>query len=232
MKLLLAEDETISRRALRAALEKGGHEVVEAEDGAQAWSILQSPGAPRLALLDWMMPGMDGVELCRRIRAREGAPYVYLLLITAKGRAHDVVTGLDAGADDYLTKPCNPEELRCRVRAGERILHLESALEENIAELEEALAHVEKLQGLLPMCMHCKSIRDDSNTWHRIENYIENHSDAMFTHALCNSCLKEHYPDYADSEETADVPGTRPRSRHKIVNGLVISEPELDAAEE
>lgn len=232
MKLLLADDDTISRRVLRAALEKGGHEVIEAEDGTHAWSILESPAPPRLALLDWMMPGVDGLELCRRIRAQEDAPYVYVLLITAKGRAHDIVTGLDAGADDYLTKPCNPEELRCRVRAGERILRLESALAQNITELEQALAHVEKLQGLLPMCMHCKSIRDDSNTWHRIESYIESHSDAMFTHALCNSCLKEHYPDYADPEETTGRPGAPTRARYKIMDGLVISEPDIDANEE
>jgi CheY-like chemotaxis protein len=235
VKLLLADDDATSRRVLRAILSASGYEVIEAEDGMQAWSILSSKDAPNLVLLDWMMPGLDGVDICRRLRARANDSYSYVLLITSKAEARDVVAGLEAGADDYLTKPCNPDELRCRVRAGERILLLKTELEKNIAELEEALAHVERLQGLLPICMHCKSIRDDSNIWHRIETYIEKHSDAMFTHALCLDCLRKHYPEYSEYSDDASVDDGRVKSRraeHEIVSGLNASEPEGDATED
>lgn len=118
--------------------------------------------------------------------------------MTARGNAGDVVSGLEAGADDYVTKPFDWEELRSRLRTGERVVRLKATLSGKVEELEQALLHVKKLQGLLPICMHCKSIRDDSNTWHNIEAYIEKHSSALFTHSLCRECLNRHYPDYAD----------------------------------
>jgi len=99
--------------------------VVQARDGLEAWRILESAGAPRLAILDWMMPGMDGVELCRRVRAAGREPYIYILLLTARTELEDLVQGMEAGADDYLTKPFNSEELRVRLRAGRRILDLQ-----------------------------------------------------------------------------------------------------------
>jgi len=125
--VLIAEDDAMFRRILMNWLEKWGYQVIAAEDGSSAWSILQSGDAPQIAILDWMMPGMDGIELCRRIRSEQGR-YRYLLLLTAKDEKQDVVTGLDAGADDYLTKPFAVEELRARVRAGKRILELQEAL--------------------------------------------------------------------------------------------------------
>jgi len=125
--VLIAEDDPMFRRILTHWLEKWGYRVIAAEDGSSAWNILQSSDAPQIAILDWMMPGMDGIELCRRIRSEQGR-YRYLLLLTAKDAKQDVVTGLDAGADDYLTKPFEVEELRARVRAGKRILELQEAL--------------------------------------------------------------------------------------------------------
>jgi CheY-like chemotaxis protein len=117
--------------------------------------------------------------------------------LTARGRLTDVIAGLDSGADDYVTKPFDWKELETRLRTGERILGLQAALADKVAELESALAEVRTLQGLLPICMHCKSIRDDSNTWRRLETYIERHSNARFTHSLCRKCLATHYPEYA-----------------------------------
>jgi DNA-binding response OmpR family regulator len=193
MKVLIAEDDRVSRRLLQATLERLGYEVVAVEDGARAWEALRGGDAPRLAVLDWMMPELDGVEVCRRVRAESDPSYRYLILLTTRGQKSDVVEGLDAGADDYVTKPFDAEELHSRLRTGERILDLESALATKVEELEGALAHVKQLQGLLPICMHCKKIRDDRDTWHRIESYISDHSEATFTHSLCAECMAKHY---------------------------------------
>jgi DNA-binding response OmpR family regulator len=194
MRILVAEDDAISRRLLIVSLEREGYQVVPASDGNQAWEILHSDQAPRLAILDWMMPGQDGIEICEKLR-REARPlYVYLLLVTTRTRTEDIIRGLEAGADDYLTKPYDPQELRCRIKSGERILRLEEALATKVMELEDALSHVKQLQGLLPICMFCKKIRDDSDTWHRLETYIESNSEALFSHSLCEECRQEHYP--------------------------------------
>lgn len=128
MKLLVAEDDLVVRRLLESFLERWGYEVVPALDGGRAWEILQSEEAPRLVVLDWMMPVMDGVDICRAVRGRQAGGYTYLLLLTSRDNRQDVLEGLDAGADDYLTKPFHPEELRARLRAGERILELENNL--------------------------------------------------------------------------------------------------------
>jgi diguanylate cyclase (GGDEF)-like protein len=128
MKVLIAEDDTISRRMLEAFLVKWGYEVVVATQGEEAWTILQGNDTPRMAILDWMMPGKDGVEICRGLRQRKGRPYIYTLLLTARGQKTDIVQGLEAGADDYVTKPFDPFELRARLRAGRRIVELQEQL--------------------------------------------------------------------------------------------------------
>jgi DNA-binding response OmpR family regulator len=199
-RVLIAEDEALSRRLLERGLASAGYDVIAVDDGLRAWEILESGDAPDLAVIDWMMPGIDGVEICRRLRRRVSQRYVYVILLTARDRVSDVVAGLEAGADDYVTKPFDWEELHTRMRTGDRMLLLQAELAEKVQELERALAHVKTLQGLLPICMHCKAIRDDSNTWHRLEAYIETHSNALFTHSLCRSCLREHYPAYAEEE--------------------------------
>ncbi|RXH54891.1 putative bifunctional diguanylate cyclase/phosphodiesterase [Granulicella sibirica] len=128
MKILLADDDAVSRRFLQRTLERNGFEVVCFEDGIQAEACLLAPGSPRIAVLDWVMPGKDGPDICRQVRAHTGAPYVYLILLTSRGESQDVVTGLEAGADDYLTKPCNPDEMGARLRAGQRVLQLQDKL--------------------------------------------------------------------------------------------------------
>jgi diguanylate cyclase (GGDEF)-like protein len=128
MRVLIAEDNGVSRLILRSHLRKWGYEVVEAVDGDAAWAVLSQPDAPRLAILDWMMPGMDGIEVCRKVREAGREPYVYVILLTGRESREDVVTGLDAGADDYVTKPFDAQELRVRVRAGERICKLQTEL--------------------------------------------------------------------------------------------------------
>ena len=118
VKILIADDDVIPRWFLQTALVKAGHEVVVAHDGAEAWQLLQQAEAPRLAILDWLMPGLDGVDVCRKVRQWDHAPYVYLILLTSKDQQEDIIAGLEAGADDYLTKPFDPQELEARLRTG------------------------------------------------------------------------------------------------------------------
>jgi phosphoserine phosphatase RsbU/P len=191
MKVLIAEDDPISRRLLEATLHKWGHEVVVTADGAAAWQALQDPGAPALAILDWMMPGLDGLEVCRRVRQARGLEQTYLILLTALTKKNNVVTGLASGANDFVTKPFDPEELRARVEVGVRVVQLHRALTERVRELEDALGNVKQLQGLLPICAWCKNIRNDKNYWQRVEDYLAGHTHAQFTHAICPECLKK-----------------------------------------
>ena len=125
MRILIAEDDCVARRVLERALEKRGYEVIVAKDGIQAWDILQSDNAPNLAVLDWMMPGMDGLEVCQKLRAKEHAIHPYVILLTGKDRKKDLIHGFEAGADDYIRKPFDTDELSVRVRAGERIINLQ-----------------------------------------------------------------------------------------------------------
>jgi len=128
MRALIVEDDPVSRRALKAYLSKADYEVVVATDGLEAWALLERPDAPRLVLLDWMMPRMDGIQLCRKIRQRAESFYIYIVMLTARSQRQDILDGLEAGVDDYLTKPFNPQELMVRLRAGRRILDLQERL--------------------------------------------------------------------------------------------------------
>ncbi|HET6144066.1 MAG TPA: diguanylate cyclase [Candidatus Acidoferrales bacterium] len=128
MKILIADDEAVSRRMLQGMLEKWGYEVIATGDGDEAWGKLKLAQAPRIALLDWMMPGQNGVEICRSLRKLRPEPYTYLLLLTAKDAKESVVEGLESGADDYVTKPFNSQELKARIRVGLRVLELEDNL--------------------------------------------------------------------------------------------------------
>ena len=191
MKILIAEDDSVSRRLLEAALVKWGHEVVVTRDGEEAWQQLQLAGAAPLLILDWLMPKMDGVAVCRKARTALAFKSTYIVLLTSRGNKEDVVKGLDAGADDYVTKPFDPEELRARVQVGCRMVELQSALADRVTELETALARVNQLHGLLPICCYCKKIRDDQNYWHRVESYITVHSDVRFSHGICPDCTEK-----------------------------------------
>ena len=188
MRVLIAEDDAVSRHLLEATLHKWGYEVVVTTDGLGALEVLRRPDAPSLAILDWMMPGMDGAEVCLRARELSAGRLLYIILLTAKGRKEDVVEGLTAGADDYIIKPFDRSEMKARMNAGERILRLQAELGARVKELELALANVKLLQGLLPICCYCKKIRNDQNYWQQVDTYIADHSEAQFTHGICPEC--------------------------------------------
>lgn len=147
MKVLIADDEAVSRRLLEASLRRWGYEVIVANDGLEAARILRSPDAPKLAILDWLMPGIDGVQLCREIRQQKQEPYTYILLLTGKRAKCDVIEGLEAGADDYVVKPFDTEELKVRLRTGKRILYLQEQLISTRDALRD-LATRDSLTGL------------------------------------------------------------------------------------
>lgn len=168
-----------------------GFQVITAEDGEAAVRVLESDGAPPLAIIDWMMPRMDGLEVCRRVRALVDRPYIYLVLLTAKSHKEEIATGLEAGADDYIIKPFDPDELRARLKVGQRVVDLERTLARKIDDLQAALADVKKLKRLLPICMYCKSVRDDQDYWHQIEEYIHSETGTDFSHGICPHCMEK-----------------------------------------
>jgi len=141
VRILVADDDAVSRRLMETILQRVGYEVVLAENGRQALESLVSRDGPRLALLDWMMPGLDGPAVCLEVRSHRERPYSYITLLTSKGAKEDLVAGLEAGADDYLTKPCYPEELKARLRTGERILRLEDRLVDAREEMRFKATH-------------------------------------------------------------------------------------------
>jgi len=192
VRVLIADDEATTRHLIQATLGNWGFEVLVAEDGTEALRILNELNPPEIALLDWVMPGVDGLEVCRRMRAaRLNAP-TYLILITARGGLENVVQGLEAGADDYVTKPFDPRELRARLHAGARVVQLQKALLERNQALEDALKRVKQLQGLLPICSYCKKIRNDRNYWEQVDAYVASHSEAQFSHGVCPDCFEMH----------------------------------------
>lgn len=199
MRVLIADDDIVTATRLKGLLTSWGYEAVAVSDGPAAITALTAPDAPALALLDWMMPGADGLEVCRRIREHASGQSIYVILLTARAGHGDVVAGFDSGADDYLSKPFDADELRARLKAGARIIELQRRLSANVTELTEALAQVRKLSGLLPICSYCKSIRDDSNYWHAVEEFVTDHADVQFSHGICPKCL-EHALHEVDEE--------------------------------
>jgi DNA-binding response OmpR family regulator len=190
LRILIAEDDPVSRTLLATHLRKWGHEPVTTIDGLAAWQALQEPDAPSLAILDWMMPGMAGVDVCRQARARPLAPPLYIILLTARADRQDTVEGLAAGADDYVTKPFDASELRALVNVGIRVVGLQGELSARIADLEGALARVDQLHGILPICAYCKKVRNDSDSWQQVEAYVSQHSSVRFSHGICPECTK------------------------------------------
>ncbi len=198
MRILIAEDDLVSRTLLVAVLIKAGHEVLETSNGGEAWENLRQPDAPRLVVLDWMMPVMDGIEVVRRVRALEQEPPPYIIMLTAKGEKADIVAGLAAGANDYLAKPFDTGELLARIEVGRRMVEMQDILSAKIEELQRALSEIKTLRGIVPICSSCKKIRDDQGYWNQVEVYVRNHTEASFSHGLCPECIRRLYPELAN----------------------------------
>lgn len=236
MKILTVDDDYVSRRKLEMAVQSLGYETLSASHGLEGWNVWEHE-RPRIVITDWLMPGIDGIELCKKIRKAEKGGYTYIIMLTIKKGMQSVIDGMDAGVDDFISKPFQKEELAARIKAGERILGIESKLikalsdltmeieerkrtedelakqrdylirtvqefkraketkRELIFKLRSALSAVNQLSGLLPICSHCKKIRDDKGSWKNLEEYIVHHSGAQFSHGVCPNCMKEYYPE-------------------------------------
>jgi DNA-binding response OmpR family regulator len=178
MKILVAEDDRDSRELLVLTLELDGHTVIQAADGAEAWDLFQQEKASfPLLISDWLMPEVDGLELCRRVREADRAPYTYVLLLTALSGKANYLGAIRAGADDFISKPYDPDELKARLVVAQRIMRLQE--------------HVSRLEGILPTCMYCKRIREN-NQWIGIEEYVAARTDASFSHGVCPQCYQQY----------------------------------------
>lgn len=176
MKILLVEDEAASLETLRAILAAQGHDVAPAENGARAWDVWLLE-QPRVVIADWLMPEMDGLELCRKIRAHSQAPYTYFIMQTVRSGRGPFLEAMEAGVDDFITKPIAADELLARLKVAERILGLR----------QELLA----LEGLLPICSYCRRLREGSD-WISLESYVAARSAAQFTHGICPDCYERY----------------------------------------
>ncbi len=173
MRVLAVEDDPVSRRILTVVLERLGHEVLAANNGLEAWERFQAEPVDAV-ITDWMMPEVDGLELTRRIRAHTKDRYTYVLLLTALTGRDRYLDGMMAGADDFVSKPVDREELHARLRVAERILGLQR--------------EVRQLEGLLPICSYCKKIRDEEQHWSQVEEYVSRRTEAQFSHGVCPDC--------------------------------------------
>ncbi len=191
VRVLVAEDHPSDRRLLTRFLGRWGYDCVACPDGEQVWDLIEREEVPRLMVLDWNMPGLDGVEICKRLRARDDGQSAYILLLTARSENENVKEALEAGANDFVTKPFDPVILEARLRNGARAIDLQERLEDRVQELEAAVSKVKKLQGLLPICSYCKRVRSDENFWSQVEAYVAENSDMRFTHAICPNCFED-----------------------------------------
>jgi phosphoserine phosphatase RsbU/P len=196
--ILTVEDDSVARAVLRQALKRLGHEAVEAPNGEEAWEVLQKTPGVRIVVSDWMMPGSDGLDLCRKIRSRVGAEYIYFVLLTSRDATEENQgKAADAGVDDFLTKPLDFSELWMRLRVAERILRY--------------TRQVRQLEEMLPICSYCKKIRDDQNYWQQLEGYISARTGSDFSHSVCPDCYQRVLvPELAQIKATA--PANRPPS--------------------
>lgn len=185
MRILVAEDDVVSRRRVEAALHKRGFEVQLAHDGAEAWAALQQRAAPPIALLDWVMPELDGLEVCRRVKLRY--PATYVILLTSRRELDDLVAGLGAGADDYVTKPFDEGELHARILAGARAVQLQDRLADRIRELQA----LQRRGGIVPICAYCKLVRAGADEWQPVEAYLTRYLGLELSHGICPTCFEE-----------------------------------------
>ncbi len=174
MKILIADDDLTSLTYTSGILKTLGYDVVKCEDGAQALEALLWVNAPKIALLDWMMPKKTGLDVCHEVRQKKSLIETYIILLTGRSTTSDITEGLASGANDYIVKPFQSEELKARVQIAAKTMLLYD--------------EIKILQGLLPICAWCKSIRNDGQLWESVESYLSRRSKLEFTHCLCEKC--------------------------------------------
>lgn len=189
MKILIAEDEFTTRMTVQVCLEDWGYRVESVDNGADALTILKKSEAPDIAILDWEMPEIDGIEVCRLAKEQATDSRPYVILLTARDSKTDVVRGFDAGADDYMTKPFNDDELRARVRVAERLVRTQSSLAASFAELKEALNQLEMIESRVEVCPTCSKIFSPyDGEWHTFQDVLLNGADPRFIVTVCPGC--------------------------------------------
>ena len=183
--VLVVDDDPVSSAQLSALAKAAGYSAHVVQNGREAWDALQL-ARYRVVISDWYMPELDGLELCRRVRARRNEPYIYFILVTSRGGKQQYLTGMQAGADDFIAKPVDPDELQARLGVAERILGLRKELQQ--------------LEGLLPICSYCKRIRNEDDEWETLETYIEQHFQTAFSHSICPDCYTKHVQPQLDEQ--------------------------------
>lgn len=199
-RVLVAEDDERSRNSLLRLLQRDGYEVTVANDGQAAIDILLAPNPPQIALLDWEMPRLDGIHVCWAVRSIPANPYTYLIMVTARAEAEDALAAFAAGVDDFLSKPIDSLQLLARLRCGERVMGLEKRCAERVADLKDAFDEVRKLRSLLPICKHCKRVRDDADCWHEFKGYIHGEADTDFSNVICPDCMENAFANNLHSD--------------------------------
>jgi CheY-like chemotaxis protein len=193
-KILVVDDNAANLDVMLQFLEPLGYELAIATSGEKAL-LVADHFRPNLVLLDVMMPGMDGFETCRRLKAPPLSLQAPVIFVTAKKETDDIVMGFNCGGVDYISKPFRQAEVASRIETHLRLRHMIMVQADLIDQLQQARGEIKALSGLLPICSYCKKIRDDEGYWHQLESYIHKHSDAQFSHGLCEACASEHYPE-------------------------------------
>lgn len=196
--VLVVADDPIIRQTLESYLDSWECETVTVFDDKELLHRLELGNHPSLLIIDGAIEGMNTDDVCRHIRLSSHTLRPYIILISHGGAGERSVFAPDSGPDDLLDNPFTKSELHARVSAGMRIIDLQTALSSLVLDLRQATARIQKLNGLLPICSHCKKIRDNRGYWNEVEKYISDHSDAQFSHAICPGCLHQYYPDVND----------------------------------
>jgi len=202
LRVLAVDDDAATRQTMMAVIQSAGWTPVVVEDPEEAHDILMGPDAPPIALIDWQMPKLSGIDLCRLLRRADPDARPYVIFVTANTAADDIVTGLDAGADGYMTKPISAIELQARVRAGLRTIAVQSELRLRLRAAETLMAQVKPLRELMPICCYCHRVRHDEELWSSLEDYLRTKVNVRFTHGFCPTCYIYHVkPDLEEGND-------------------------------
>ncbi len=196
-RILIVDDEPLNIKIAAKVLQKQGYSTLEANNGFKALAIAETE-SPDLILLDIMMPEMDGFEVCEKLADQEITRDIPVIFLTAVSDRESLLNAFHKGGKDYIRKPFHSEELLARVKTHVDLKFAIQKQKELILELQNALHEIKQLSGLLPICSHCKKIRNDKGYWLNVEKYVSDHSDAQFSHSICPDCMREHFPKIAE----------------------------------